>query len=170
MIRFISRVRICVPIVLICVPIASRFPLRSGSPRGTSSVRTRGGDGVNRPLDLLSALEFLPFGVLVGVLVHWLALVRSRAGWMTSAISGACGALIAGLAGRSFGIWPEEGPQGFAISLLGALGFAVAFRLLSGSSARAVVPRFSVAPGPRSEREAKSETARTAAEAARPTD
>jgi uncharacterized membrane protein YeaQ/YmgE (transglycosylase-associated protein family) len=115
---------------------------------------------MNRWFDFVSALEFLPFGLLVGVLAHRLALGRGRGGWAASALAGACGALIGGLAGRFFDIWPEEGPQGFAGSLLGALGFAIAFRALSGSSGRAIVPRFGAALGLRSDPEAKPEAVR----------
>lgn len=115
---------------------------------------------MNRWFDLLSALEFVPFGLLVGVLAHWLTVRRGLAGWAASALSGACGALVAGLAGRYFRIWPDEGPQGFAISLLGALGFAIAFRALAGSSGPAIVSRFGDPPGPRSEQEAKPEAVR----------
>ncbi len=111
---------------------------------------------MNRWFDFLGALEFLPFGLLVGVLAHWLAVGRGRAGWAASALSGACGAVLSGMAGRFFGIWPEEGPQGFAISLLGALGFAIAFRALS-SRVPALVPRFGAAPAPRSDQKAKPE-------------
>jgi uncharacterized membrane protein YeaQ/YmgE (transglycosylase-associated protein family) len=121
-------------------------------------------------LDLLNALEFLPFGLLIGVLGHWLAVDRGRGGWTASALSGACGALVGGMAGRYLRIWPDEGPQGFAMSLLGGLGFAIAFRALSGSSGRAIVPRPGAAPGPRSDQGTKPEAGRPATETAGPKD
>jgi uncharacterized membrane protein YeaQ/YmgE (transglycosylase-associated protein family) len=80
-------------------------------------------------MNLVSAVEFLPFGVLVGALARVLTIRRPSGGWARWMLVGGCGALVGGLSDRFFGFWPEEGPQGFATSLLGALVFVVAYQV-----------------------------------------
>jgi hypothetical protein len=62
------------------------------------------------------------------------------AGWAASTLAGGIGAVVGGFSGRLLGIWADEGPQGFALSLLGALAFVTMCHVLSRSRNRRVTP------------------------------
>jgi uncharacterized membrane protein YeaQ/YmgE (transglycosylase-associated protein family) len=92
----------------------------------------------------LWAIEFLPFGALIGVVARMLAVRRGpgkvSAGWAGSALVGGIGGVVGGLSGRGLGLWADEGPQGFALSLLGALAFVVIYHVLSMSRNARLAP------------------------------
>jgi uncharacterized membrane protein YeaQ/YmgE (transglycosylase-associated protein family) len=87
-------------------------------------------------MSLVPVIELLPFGLLVGGLARMLAVGKRGGGWVALMLVGAGGGVVGGYFGRSFGMWQDE-PPGFATSLLGALVFVVAYRMLSTLRARA---------------------------------
>jgi uncharacterized membrane protein YeaQ/YmgE (transglycosylase-associated protein family) len=95
-------------------------------------------------MTLLAATKLLPFGLLIGFLAHRLALGSWSGRVLDWMAVGAAGAIVGGVCDHLFGIWPDEGPQGFAMSLLGALAFVVAYFALHrarGWSARPAILR-----------------------------
>jgi uncharacterized membrane protein YeaQ/YmgE (transglycosylase-associated protein family) len=73
-------------------------------------------------------LPFVPFGLLIGALGRVLAGPKSAftvVGWLSSLLVGAVGAVLGGTLGRVLLLDRSEGPQGFALSLLGALLFVI---------------------------------------------
>jgi len=79
----------------------------------------------------MAALQFLPFGLLIGGVTRMLGRGRARSGWTSSLLMGASGAVLGGWLGRSLALFRGERPEGFAMSLLGALVFAVAYQAAS---------------------------------------
>lgn len=75
-------------------------------------------------------LEFLPFGILIGLLGSMLAARKRRDTWWASMLIGGAGALVGGLLGRFLALSADEGPQGFALSLLGAFVVVAAYQAL----------------------------------------
>jgi uncharacterized membrane protein YeaQ/YmgE (transglycosylase-associated protein family) len=75
-------------------------------------------------------LEFLPFGILIGLLGSMLAARKRRDRWLMSMLLGAAGALVGGLFGRFLALSADEAPQGFALSLLGAFVVVAAYHAL----------------------------------------
>jgi uncharacterized membrane protein YeaQ/YmgE (transglycosylase-associated protein family) len=82
-------------------------------------------------------VEFVPFGILIGVLARMLANGEGRRRWPTSMLAGGGGALLGGLVGRYFSLSRDEAPRGFAMSLLGAFVFVALFHVFSSSRVRA---------------------------------
>ncbi len=76
-------------------------------------------------------MQFLPFGLLIGVLARILARGKARSGWVASAAVGGAGALLGGWLGKSLALYRGERPEGFTVSLLGALALAVAYQAYS---------------------------------------
>ena len=85
---------------------------------------------------LVTFLEFLTFGVLIGLLVRMLAGATWRIGWRASMLVGGGGGLAGGLLGRLLRLSRrllrlsrDEAPQGFAMSLVGAFALVAAYYL-----------------------------------------
>jgi uncharacterized membrane protein YeaQ/YmgE (transglycosylase-associated protein family) len=82
-------------------------------------------------ISLMLALPFLPFGLLIGLLGRMLAGPKvggvTVVSWLPSLLAGAVGAVVGGILGRVVLLDRAERPQGFALSLLGALVLVVAY-------------------------------------------
>jgi uncharacterized membrane protein YeaQ/YmgE (transglycosylase-associated protein family) len=76
-------------------------------------------------------LVFLPFGLLIGALAKWLASRHGRSRTLPSMFAGGLGAVVGGECGRGLAVFRDEGPRGFAMSLLGAFVLVVAYHALT---------------------------------------
>lgn len=93
--------------------------------------------GLSRNHRHMRVLEFLPFGLLIGALARLLAANRMPGPWAGSLVVGAVGAMLGGWLGRGLALYRGERPEGFAMSLLGALALVIAYHAFSLWRARA---------------------------------
>lgn len=70
---------------------------------------------------MLHILAFLLFGLIVGALARWIVPGRDSGGWITSMAVGVGGAMLGGLIGRVVGLYRDNQPGGFIMSLFGAI-------------------------------------------------
>jgi uncharacterized membrane protein YeaQ/YmgE (transglycosylase-associated protein family) len=69
----------------------------------------------------MSIILFLVLGLVVGVVARWIVPGEIRGGWINSIVLGVFGAFFGGLLGRAFGLYGQEQPAGFVMSVLGAV-------------------------------------------------
>jgi len=85
----------------------------------------------------MSILGWIVFGLVVGVVAKFLMPGRDPGGFVITVILGIVGAVVGGLVGRTLGWYGQGDPVGFVMALVGALILLVAYRALSGQTARA---------------------------------
>ncbi len=76
---------------------------------------------------MMHILAFLLFGLVVGAVARWLVPGKDPGGWIISIALGIGGAFLGGMIGRFAGLYRDNQPAGFLMSLFGAIVLVVIY-------------------------------------------
>jgi uncharacterized membrane protein YeaQ/YmgE (transglycosylase-associated protein family) len=77
-------------------------------------------------------LEWIIFGLAVGILGKLLMPGRDPGGLVITVLLGIAGALVGGLLGRLVGFYREGDPAGFVMAVLGSIALLACYRMTAG--------------------------------------
>jgi uncharacterized membrane protein YeaQ/YmgE (transglycosylase-associated protein family) len=72
----------------------------------------------------------LLFGLIVGLVAHWIVPGRSPGGWGASMLLGTGGAMLGAVAGGLVGLYRAGQPAGFIMAVLGAMALVGIYHAL----------------------------------------
>jgi uncharacterized membrane protein YeaQ/YmgE (transglycosylase-associated protein family) len=75
----------------------------------------------------MHTILFLLFGLVVGAVARLIVPGREPGGWVVSMLLGVGGSLVGGFLGRMVGLYREDQPASFVMSLLGAIALVAVY-------------------------------------------
>jgi uncharacterized membrane protein YeaQ/YmgE (transglycosylase-associated protein family) len=83
---------------------------------------------------MISLILYLVFGLIVGAVARLLVPGRDSGGWVFSMLIGVAGAYVGGFLGRVVGIYGDNQPAGFIMSVIGAMVLVAIYHALRRSA------------------------------------
>ena len=80
---------------------------------------------------MTAVLGWILFGLVVGIVAKLLTPGRDPGGFILTILLGIAGALLGGYVGRLLGFYGTNQAAGFIVSVLGAIGLLLLYRLVS---------------------------------------
>jgi len=77
-------------------------------------------------------VEWIIFGLAVGIIGKLLMPGRDPGGFVITVLLGIAGALVGGLLGRLVGLYREGDPAGFVMAVLGSIALLALYRMAAG--------------------------------------